>query len=369
LIVLYSKQQRYKEAIALARQDLSIYNGLDGSDGWQEESTIVGNLANSLLNDGSLDEGEKLVKQAIQLEWGIGDYSVDPGGRAMMHSLGCIASKKGNLPEAEQIFVDILKGWEGRLPPEHHQVLEIKHELSIVYQLQNRSTDAEQLFLAIIKEQETMYEVNASILADWKYELVEIYWRQQRFRDAEKSQRKVVDMLHRYLPVADPICLEHLLVLAQICKSRRHWNDVEEILSGKLNMFKKVFGAMNYTIPAYQTLIESLYMQKRWKEADKLAQDLLELIHNFEHLHVAKRWVTSLRLGILVKSFCWVQATRYILSNILLLREQFLHDLFFCWHNKRLFLETHVVFVLSLLLFLIVALFVGRSDVYFSSSK
>ena len=322
LMKVYNSQARFEEAARLGKQVLSIYSSAIGLHGRQQDSRTLGDVGAVLANGGSLDEGEELLRKALQLNWGLERDSM-PGTLSSRRSLAAILGKKGNLAESERHLLEILGEQEARLYPQHDEILTTKLYLSGLYEQQKRSKDAEKLFLPVIEGQLKLYGDRALVSGEWTYALVDVYIRQRRFRDAEKLQVRVVDVLRKQLPDENPKRLRNESKLARIYYDQRRYNDSGSILAGKLHMFKAAFGVTRETSIAFGLLAQSFYGQRLWKEADTAFQELLEMINNHDHLYRYRRWATTYRVAILVKSGRWWPAVRYIRDNFSLLEDQF----------------------------------------------
>jgi len=70
LMEVYNLQARVEEAAMLGKQVLSICNSAIGLHGRWQDSKMMSDVGTALLNGGSLDEGEELLRKALQLDWG-----------------------------------------------------------------------------------------------------------------------------------------------------------------------------------------------------------------------------------------------------------------------------------------------------------
>jgi tetratricopeptide (TPR) repeat protein len=99
-----------------------------------EKARAAYNMGTNLLDEDKLDEAEKYLKEAIDL---------DPIYVDAMDHLGMVYRRKNNLPEAEEIYLKSIKiNKENKVP---------YMNLAVVYMQQNRLNDVFELYKALIQ--------------------------------------------------------------------------------------------------------------------------------------------------------------------------------------------------------------------------
>jgi serine/threonine protein kinase len=218
--------------------------------------------------------GRRLEEAARQLE---GDAVGDPVTVARLQSLlGNSLTGLGHYQQAEAVLTKALRTQETLLKADHHDTLQTKNSLALLYNIQEKYPQAEKLLLEALEADAKLPPAERNALT-FKHNLAVLYLEMGKFQRSEKLFEEVLEARSEKKGANDPIALVVRGNLAILYRLLGRYQEAEkegkEVLAG----FIAVAGPNHpQSVTAKHSLAMLYKDQGRYTEAEKLLKEALE---------------------------------------------------------------------------------------------
>jgi tetratricopeptide (TPR) repeat protein len=241
----------------------------------ENAADIKRRVGNFLCNDGKYNDGEKLLRQAVEILTQLLGIE-NPKTLAAMHDLALSHGQRGHMVEAARLQEEVLEKRRGILGDDHPDTLCTMLRLGSTYRQQGR-TAALKLHLEVVKKRITILGEDHPDTLSAMHTLSWTYLQQGHTREAAQLQDKVLKKRRRILGDEhhDMLATEHNLawIYLQQGQTEEAINLQEEVLKKR----RRILGEEHPHTLSTMDNLGSMYLQQgRTLEAAKLGKIVLK---------------------------------------------------------------------------------------------
>ncbi|KAI9863601.1 MAG: hypothetical protein M1813_003624 [Trichoglossum hirsutum] len=183
----------------------------------------------------------------------------------------------GELKEAEELEVQVMKTRKRVLGLEHLDTLSTMHNLASMYWNQKRWKEAEELGVQVMEIRKRVLGPEHLDTLSTMYTLESTYWNQKRWKEAEELGVQVIETRKKVLGPEHLDTLSTMHNLTSTYQHQKRWKEAEELGVQVIETRKRVLGPEHLdTLSTMHNLTSTYRNQRRWKEAKELEVQVME---------------------------------------------------------------------------------------------
>jgi CHAT domain-containing protein/tetratricopeptide (TPR) repeat protein len=209
-----------------------------------EVATSMDDLGDLYGLQGRFDDGERLLKQALQLlEQSYGaNAKTAPNYDKILNDLGNLYKDAGRFPEAEKTFVRALALGRATRGEDHPNVAAAMGNLATVLESQSRFAEAEDLYKRTLAAYEKQFGSNHPLTAIGLNNLANVYVDQGRTEEAAAVQQRVLAIHEKVFGPDSPNVGRSLSNLANSYRELRRDDEALSLYERALRIMERKFG-------------------------------------------------------------------------------------------------------------------------------
>jgi esterase/lipase superfamily enzyme/tetratricopeptide (TPR) repeat protein len=321
MALLYQSKGHYADAEPLYKRALAIREKALGPD-HPDVAAALNNLALLYRDQGRYADAEPLYKRSIVIaEKALGPDHADVA--AVLNNLALLYRAEGRYADAEPLYKRSLAIREKALGPDHPDVAQSLNNLALLYRFDGRYADAEPLYKRSLAIWEKALGPDHPDVATALNNLALLYRDQGRYADAEPLDKRSLAIVERALGPDHPHVAAVLNNLGELYREEGRYADAEPLLKRAFAIDEKALGPDHAEVAAALNNLAKLYEgQGRLKEAEPLYERALKIGEKAlgpEHPNVA---ITRENLGGLYKSLGRRADAEPLLRSALAIKEK-----------------------------------------------
>jgi len=271
LVLLYSAQGKYAQAVSYGQRALDFYEKTRGPD-HPYTATTLDNLAQLYYGQGKYEQAEELYQRALA----ISEQALDPdhpSTATTLNNLALLYYFQGKYEQAEELYRRALAIRKKVLGPDHPEIAKTLNNLAQLYRDQGKHEQAEPLYQRALAIKEKVLDPDHPSTAATLDNLAQLYLVQGKYEQAEELYQRSLAIKEKALGSDHPETSITLHNLANLYSYQGKYEQAEELYQRSLAIDEQALPSdhpsIAITLESYADLLRQM---QRNEEAATLEQ-------------------------------------------------------------------------------------------------